>query len=69
MSDLSGFFCVGCMDTCLRPYGLSKNVDYHKCVKKLIKNGFRNSGINRTFIFINEVKITKIFVTVQFLSK
>ena len=39
---------------CLSVCGLSKDLDYQKCVKKLVQNGFCRSvifGITRTFVY------------------
>ena len=44
--ELDYFSCVLPMDTLLHVCGLSKDLDYQKCLKKLVKNWIRSSGVS-----------------------
>ena len=61
MSDLSELFCVRCLDICLCAYGIAKVLDYFKCVKNRIKNGFHNNGFKQTFVTTRNGKKLKYF--------
>ena len=50
---MSEIIFVCCLDTCLDTYEISMNLDYHKCLKKLVQNSEYIDMLHTTLIEIS----------------